>query len=545
MKLWKRWHLGRGVLAAGAAILLIAGLAAPASATTRPFKVQVVGGSISIGSTTNALGGGPACSDGTDNEYDAPFTPGKDGLIDYPADPDCSSPFDNDERTAGFQQPVPITMSGTIDDSTGSFNVPTSGLSFPATTLTLSSPLVVFVANATTADSPITGSIGGPFGVAQFTSLDLTFALQLCIPAFGCTNPPAPYGTGPGWTANCLVDVHPPNATSTDPAGSPYLGGIATIADTDYNIPVPTDASPPGAVPCAGLAGSFGLPDPNSDIALQVSTNKALGQAKSITVGNATTIEPGPNTPAGKAGMSKLVFPITVNTAPLTDLTVNLSTAGLTATEAYKAKPTPTDIDFSSLDGKTATIKAGKTVGKASVNVYSDSATEGDETMIVTVSSPSDPTYTVVNGTALGIIHDRAAANKLSVIGADVSEGNNAALAPLKPQTVSGTASLVLSTIQATDTNVTYCTLPITANPNTGKGKTLAIDDYSPVDCAAPKVKIIKAGHLTSAISIKVNQDSVSEPDEAFAVVVLNVAGSTATLDPTNSAGVIQIKTDD
>jgi hypothetical protein len=535
----------RGVVAAGAAVLLIAGFASPASATTRNFNLNVVGGSISIGSTTNDLGGGPACSDGDDNEYDAPFTPSKDGLIDYPADPECVSPFDNDEKTAGFQQAVPLSLSGTIDDVTGAFNVPASGLTFPDATLTLSSPLVVFVANSANADSAITGTLA-PGGTMSFSSLDLSFHIKLCIADFGCTDPPPPYGTVAGnWTANCIVDVNPPNVTSADPAGSPYFAaaGVATVADTDYTLPVPTDDSPAGTLPCAALAGSFGLPDTGADISLQVSTNKAIGQAKSITVGNGSVVEPGPN--GAKAGTAKITFPVTVNTPPGTDLTFSLATAGLGATESYKAKPAPTDIDFKSLDGKVGKIKAGKTSGKVAVTVYSDSFTEGDELLLLTVSAPSDPSYTIVHGTALGTIHDRAAANTVSVYGGDVSEGSNAGASPTKPASVAAVFPLVMSAAQLTDTAVTYCTQPITASPNTGKGKTLVVNDYAPVDCAAPKTKVIKAGKLISAISIKVNQDSVKEPDEAFAVVIINVAGSSATANPAASAGIAQIKTDD
>jgi hypothetical protein len=556
MKLWKRWHLGRGVVAAGAGLLLIAGLATPASAATRPFNAQVVAGNIAIGSAANVdIAGTPACSDGEDNEYDAPFTPTKDTLIDFPADPQCSSPFDNDEKLGGFQAAVPITLTGTIDDSTGAFSVPASNFSFPATTLTITSPVPAFDANATTANSTVTGTLTAG-GAMSFSSINLNFAIQLCIPAFGCTNPPPPYGTGPAWSANCNVTVNPPALNTSDPgytdpetskvwAGTPYFpsAGVATVVDTDFFIDTPADGSPPGAIPCAGLSGTFGLPSSTNDLAFQVMTNKAVGQAKSITVGNATVSEAGPDLIKGKPGLSKLTFPVTVNTAPLTDLTFNLSTVGAGAVES--AKPAPANVDFTSLDGKVGKIKAGKTIGKVSVNVLSDSLTEGDESVILNISSPSDPSYTLVHSSALGTIHDRTAANKVSIYGGDTPEGSNAAIAPLKPATTTATFPLVMSTQQATDTTVTYCTQQITASPNTGKGKGLVIDDYSPIDCALPKSKIIKAGKLFSTITVKVNQDSTVEPDEAFAVVILNVAGSPATADAAHSAGIGLIKTDD
>jgi len=231
-----------------------------------------------------------------------------------------------------------------------------------------------------------------------------------------------------------------------------------------------------------------------------------------IRYGNGSVTEPGPNVLTAKPGTAKITFPITLNTPVTgTDLTFSLATAGLGATESVKP---PTGLqDFASLDGKVGKIKVGKTAGKISVTVYSDGNVEADELLLVTASALSDGTYTVVHGTALGTIKDVAAANKVSVLGGDTPEGSNAGLSPTKPATVAATFPLVMSTQQLTDTTVTYCTQDVTANANdTSKPLTPAkIKDYAPVLCSAPKVKVIKAGKLTSAIAIKVNQDTTGE----------------------------------
>jgi len=472
----KRLRLGRGVVGVAAGVLLIVGLAAPASATSRPFEGSVVGGSITLSASsgTNNFGGSPQCANATDDEY--PGDP-QDGLIDYPADPQCATPFDNDERTAGFQPAVGISMRGTIDDATGAFSVPAANLTFPKTTLYLTTPLPGFVVNETFADSALTGTIA-PAGAVSFSSSDFTFHAQICL-GLGLTcngsaagpapNPPAPYGTGDTWSADCNIDVHPTNLNSSDPNGSPYnaAGGVFTAADSDFGIPVPTDAGTVGvtqALPCSALAGGFGFPTTagtanNSQIAFQISTNKAVGQAKSITLGNGTVIEPGPN--GAKPGTAKVTIPVPMNTPSLTDTTLTLATIGAGATESQK--PAVPNTDFASLDGKTLTIKAGKTSGKIGVTVYSDSLSEADEYVIVAVVGVSDPTYTLVHGQALGTIKDRPANDLVSLTGGDVPEGSNPGASATKPATVQEIFTLTMSSAQLTDTSITYCTQSVTA----------------------------------------------------------------------------------
>jgi hypothetical protein len=557
MHLFKRWRLGRSVVAVGAGLLLIAGLATPAAAVSQSFSATVIGGQVTLAPETgsNSLGGGPACSNLKDDEYDAPFTPTKDTLIDYPADPQCATPFDNDERVNGFQLASPISLHGTIDDTTGVFSLNT--LSWPVTTLTVSSPVgPVFVENTTSLDAPLTGTLSGA-GVATTVLSDFTFRTKICLAAgvsCGGGNPPPPYGSGTNWSADCNIDVKPDTLGTADPAGSAYFGpgGVLTMADSSFGIPVPTDAGP-AAIPCAGLAAAFGFPttdNNDSSIAIQLSTNKAIGQAKSVTVGSGSVIEPGPNVLTSKAGTSKITFPVTVNTPPLVDLTFNIATSSFAPAPGWaieSQKPAIPNTDFTSLDGKVGKIKAGKTAGTVSVTVFSDALVESPELLIVSISGLSDPTYSLVHGAALGTINDNAGGAKVSVLAGDVSEGSNAGASPTKPATVSTTFPLVLSAQQLTDTVVTYCTMDVTAEGNdTSKPVTPAkIKDYAPVSCALPKTKTIKAGKMTSSVAVKVNQDSTVEPDEALAVVILAVSGSPATIDAAHSAGIGRIMADD
>lgn len=518
------WRAGlRGLVVLGAVVGMLAATMLPASAATQPFAASVVGGSVAIGTTGPiSIGGNPACSNGTDDEYDAPFVPTKDTLIDFPADPQCATPFDGDEKVAGFQAPTPISVSGTIDDVTGAFTVPVAGLSWQPTTLTVTTPLVTFVANDTDLDSPMTGTVNYSSGQVDITSLNMSFYIQLCIVALGCSDPPPPHGTGAGWTANCIVDVNPPAVSTTDPAGAPYsyFTGRATVADTDFFIAAPTDNTPPGALSCALLAGSFGLPSATNDVALELATNGPLF-TNAISIGNSATsvVEPGATGQKGKA-----LVPVTVNPAPTADLVLAANTTDGTATAPG---------DYKALVNKAVTIKAGKTQGKVAVTVYGDGIAESDETLNITLTCLSGPcgSYTLVRqGKARVTIKNPSGANTVAAGNVEVTEGSASggkATASV-PVTLQGA-------LPTADVTLTYCTTPITATEGV---------DYLGVSCTAPKTKVIKAGKQSTVINLKALHDTTVEADESAAIWILSASGGgySTVAQP---FGVVTIKTDE
>jgi hypothetical protein len=531
-----------------AGLLLAAGLAQPASAATRPFSLTVSGGSLQIGNQFIPISSVPECSNGQDDEYDSPFTPSTDGLVDFPADPQCSSAQDNDEGTAGFQALVPITLNGTINETTGAFTIPVSGFNFPDATLTVTSPVTAFIHNATTADAPITGTIDPHTGQADFTNFDLSFAIDICSPDIGptprCSNPPAPYGTGSAWTASCLVNVDPPALSSTDSAGSPYQPGfgVTTVANSEFHIDAPTNGPTPGDINCgAGLGGQFGLPSDTSSIGLTLlDTGAAINPPGYIAIGNATTFESiAPN-------KTKLTFPVTIYPAPTTDVSFTYEARGLTAEEANK--PVQSTADFLAVNAKTKTIKAGKTTTSLSVTVLGDALVEPVEYLTMNITSPPAG-YTVAHqtlfGDALGSIKNRQATDDIvSVTGGSVYEGSHA-LVNGKPVGTKATFQVVLSNPESSDVVVSYCTHDGTAEANTGTGKTTVYKDYVSSPCTGTKVKTktIKAGKVSTAIAVNVNQDSVSESNESFSVELLSVVSGPASLG-TDTAS-MQIRNDD
>ncbi len=163
-------RIRRSVVGCLVGALALAGLAggvvAPAGADA-PFTMSLVGGSFSLGNQgTIPLNPGIACQNGTDDEFLAPFgTP--DGLVDYPDDPQCTSPYDANETLAGFQAPDPVEFTGTIDPG---FNISVNS-NFAPVDLVFSRPsptlgvcdddLLVTKASTSFTDlAPHTGSLG-------------------------------------------------------------------------------------------------------------------------------------------------------------------------------------------------------------------------------------------------------------------------------------------------------------------------------------------------------------------------------------------------
>ncbi len=171
------------LVASASALAGFSGVAATPAGADSPFTMSLVGGSFSLGSQgTIPLNPGIACQNGTDDEFLAPFgTP--DALVDYPADPDCSSAYDANETSAGFQAPDPVEFTGTID---GGLNF-TVNANFSPTNLVVTSAsptagvcdddvLVAKAATSFTNLAPSTGSFGAgtlTLNLRLDTSLDI------------------------------------------------------------------------------------------------------------------------------------------------------------------------------------------------------------------------------------------------------------------------------------------------------------------------------------------------------------------------------------
>ena len=325
---------------------------------------------------------------------------------------------------------------------------------------------------------------------------------------------------GNSGTSNMVFTVNLSQAAAADVTVSYATSDITATAGTDY-----VAASGTVTIPAGSTTGTFnvvvnGDSTVETDETLRVTLS---GASSNATIGTATAtgtitnddVAPVPSLSVanvsqaeGNSGTSNMVFTVTLSQAAASSVTVNYATSNLTATAGT---------DYVATSG-TVTIPAGSTIGTFNVVVNGDSTVETDETLRVTLTSPSS-NATIATSTATGTItnDDVATLPSLSVANVSKAEGN------------SGTSNLVftvtLSQAAAAPVTVNYATSNLTATAGT---------DY----VATSGTVTIPAGSTTGTFNVVVNGDTTVESDETLRVT-LSGASSNATIATATATGTI------
>ena len=228
-----------------------------------------------------------------------------------------------------------------------------------------------------------------------------------------------------------------------------------------------------------------------------------------VSVGNASKAE-------GSSGTSNLAFTVNLSKASTTPVTVQYATSNGTATAGQ---------DYVAASG-TVTFAAGETSKTVNVVVNGDATVEPDETLTLTLSSPSGATLATSSATGTITNDDVAPTLPTASIGnASKAEGN------------SGTSNMTF-----TVTLSKASTTPVTVQYATANGTATAGQDY----VAASGTITFAAGETSKTVNVVVNGDATSESDETFTVTLSNpsgitiataVATGTITNDDTSSGG--------
>ncbi|HJO34168.1 MAG TPA: Calx-beta domain-containing protein, partial [Anaerolineales bacterium] len=203
---------------------------------------------------------------------------------------------------------------------------------------------------------------------------------------------------------------------------------------------------------------------------------------------------------SGSESVTSVSVPVVLSAAVSQDVTVDYSVTGGTATGG--------GVDYT-LAGSTATIAAGNTTTNIALTVVDDSLYEGDETIIITLSNPSNNatlgsnathTYTIIDDDPQFTVQFTAATSSGS------EKSNTAA-----------EIAIELSTASLQDVSVNYA---VTGGTATGSGV-----DYTLADGTAT----IAAGSTTTNIALAVADDSLYEGDETI-IITLSNPSNNATL---------------
>ena len=228
----------------------------------------------------------PQCSDGKNNDGD-PIDPAaaQDLLVDFPADPQCSSALDNSEVASGFQPKQDTVFTGTVG-ANGAITIPQSGVVFP--------PQYVF------AEGGVIAALVQPSGNATGSINPLSGAATLQVPLRLKIEGSA---QGIDLGGSCIVGPFTLNlrtGATTPPAGfDPLVGvpydpatGEATLVDNNFIVPAATGCGPLGAA-SGPLSAAFGLPSPAGVNQATLVTRATPKVTKGVSASNVPSVSSG------------------------------------------------------------------------------------------------------------------------------------------------------------------------------------------------------------------------------------------------------------
>jgi len=196
-----------------------------------------------------------------------------------------------------------------------------------------------------------------------------------------------------------------------------------------------------------------------------------------------------PKVVEGNAGTTIMTFNVFLSAASASTVTASFATASNTATSGT---------DFNPNSG-TVTFTAGQTMQTIAVSVLGDVAPEPDETLFVNLTNPVNAT--IGDSQGVGTIKNDDALPALTISDVTLSEGNSGA-----------------TSFDFTVTLTPASTFPVTVNWASADNTAIAGSDYQPASGSLT----FAAGQTTKTVSVFVNGDVTTEPNESFFVNLFN-----------------------
>ncbi|MBK8396631.1 MAG: hypothetical protein IPL26_15530 [Leptospiraceae bacterium] len=282
--------------------------------------------------------------------------------------------------------------------------------------------------------------------------------------------------------------------------------GTATTADNDYI-----------AIPSTGLTFTPGQTSKTIDVTINGDAKDEPNETVTVTLTTPTnaTIVSGngtgtitnddtaptlsissPSVTEGNSGTKALTYTVTLSAVSGNTVTVDYATVDGTATIA--------DNDYVAIGATTLTFTAGQTSKTFDVTINGDAKDETNETVVVTLSSPTNAT--ILSGTGTGTITNDDTAPTVAFT-TTTSNGSEA--------TTSVTIPVTLSAVSGKSITVDYA---VTGGTATGAGT-----DYT----LTSGTLTFSAGVTSQNISVTVVNDTVTELNETMIVTLSNPVSST------------------
>ncbi len=268
----------------------------------------------------------------------------------------------------------------------------------------------------------------------------------------------------------------------------------------DITVPVFTDALLEADETFAVVA------EPN---AAAVTAGIASGQQTvQVTLSDATTAQATLTATDGAEGDSStpVNFTVTLDKA-------NATGAPVQFTVAFSGTATPGD-DYTDTATGTVTIADGAQTATITLPVLDDAVYEGDETVIATLSNPSDTSVTIGTAAATATITD----NDFPALTASVAVTQNGD---------EETPTDIIYTVTLSGENHTGA--PITFDTAFTGGTATATDDYG-ASVAGSKTITIVPGARSGVLTVPVVNDAALESDETVALTISNPSHASVTI---------------
>ena len=292
--------------------------------------------------------------------------------------------------------------------------------------------------------------------------------------------------------------------TLTIAAGTTTSSGVVTVTANDDT----TDSPDKEVTVTATVSGTSGVAAPSS-VTLTITDDDG---EPSLSIDS-------PSVDEGDSGSVSLEFTVSLGAASGRQVTVGYADAGTgTATSGT---------DYTAISAGTLTFAAGETAKTVTVSVTGDETDEPDETVVVTLSGPTNAVLGTASGT--GTITDDDGEPSLSIDSPSVTEGNSG------PVSLEFTVSL--SAASGQQVTVGYA--------DAGTGTASSGTDYTAL---ASGTLTFAAGETGKTLTVSVTGDGTSEPDETVVVTlsgpanaVLGTASGTGTITDDDGAPSLSI----
>ena len=226
----------------------------------------------------------------------------------------------------------------------------------------------------------------------------------------------------------------------------------------------------------------------NATIAVADGTGTITDDDPSPTVSIST-----PTVDEGDTGSTTMTYTVTLDPASGRQVTVDYEDAGTgTATSGT---------DYTTLTAGTLTFAAGTTSKTFDVSVTGDTTDEVHETVLVTLSNPTNASVSSTAGTGTGTITDDDGVPTLSIDSPSVTEGDSGA--------VNLTYTATLSAASGKQVTVAYA--------DAGTGTATSGTDYTAISGGT---LTFAAGTTSQTFDVSITGDAMDEPNETILVTL-------------------------